>query len=128
MTQPPDRNVVSLLIVLAVGLALGRIIGSEYLYEPSVHRPDGSTIPRPKWASPKPQAQPTFGSNDRSRWAAIRALVDHGTFVIGKREKWEDPKTDSGVVFEEGFQSVDKVLHPERLEYYSTKPPLLTVM
>src|SRR5687767_12270524 len=87
VTPPPDRHVVALLIVLAVGLALGRIIGSEYLYEPSVHRPDGSSIPRPKWASPKPQGQPTFGSNDRSRWAAIRALVDHGTFVIGKRER-----------------------------------------
>src|SRR4051812_31152966 len=88
--RPPDRHVVALLIVAAVGLALGRIAGSEYLYEPSVHRPDGSSIPRPKWASPKPQGQPTFGSNDRSRWAAIRALVDHGTFVIGTREKWDD--------------------------------------
>lgn len=128
MTPSPDRHVLFLLIVVAVGLALGRIVGSEYLYEPSVHRPDGSSIPRPKWVSPKPSAQPTFGSNDRSRWAAVRALVERGTFVIGTREIWDDPKTDKGIVFEEGFQTVDKVLHPERLEFYSTKPPLLTVL
>jgi hypothetical protein len=128
--MPPlaDRAVVGLLITVALGLGLGRIIGSEYLYEPSVHRPDGSDIPRPKWASPKPEGQPTFGSNDRSRWAAIRALVDEGTFVIGKREVYDDPKTDTGIVFEPGFQTVDKVLHPERREYFSTKPPLLTVL
>ena len=29
---------------------------------------------------------PTFGSNDRSRWATVRALVDEGTFVIGRRD------------------------------------------
>ncbi|MGL4551246.1 MAG: hypothetical protein ACRC33_08660 [Gemmataceae bacterium] len=129
MTPPPDRTAIALLIVTAVGLALGRIGGSEYLYEPSVHRPDDKPkMPRPKWASPKPEGQPTYGSNDRSRWAAIRALTERGTFVIGTRGKWDDPATDAGIVFEPGFQTVDKVLHPERLEYYSTKPPLLTVM
>jgi hypothetical protein len=129
MTPPlADRSLVGLLIAVALGLGLGRIIGSEYLYEPSVHRPDGSSIPRPKWASPKPEGQPTFSSNDRSRWATIRALVDEGTFVIGRRETYEDPKTDAGIVFQDGFQTVDKILHPQRLEFYSTKPPLLTVL
>src|SRR2546423_169169 len=37
-------------------------------------------------------------------------------------------RSDTGIIFEDGWQSVDKVLHPERLEFYSTKPPLLTVM
>ena len=129
MTPPlADRSVMGLLIAVALGLGLGRIIGSEYLYEPSVHRPEGSDIPRPKWASPKPEGQPTFSSNDRSRWATIRALVDEGTFVIGRRQKYDDPTTDSGIVFEAGFQTVDKILHPQRLEFYSTKPPLLTVL
>ena len=35
---------------------------------------------------------------------------------------------DSGIVFEDGYGTVDKVLHPERFEFYSTKPPLLTVL
>ncbi len=29
---------------------------------------------------------PTFGSNDRSRWATVRALVDNGTYEIGYRD------------------------------------------
>src|SRR5262249_8962222 len=69
-------------------------------------------------------------SNDRSRWATVRALVDHGTWVIGRRET--DPATgkyrDEGIIFEDGWQSVDKVLHPERQEFYSSKPPLLTLL
>ena len=36
--------------------------------------------------------------------------------------------SDRGIIFEDGFQSVDKVLHPSRLEFYSTKPPLLTLL
>ncbi|MBY0229517.1 MAG: hypothetical protein K2W96_09580 [Gemmataceae bacterium] len=130
MTPPSSECSLALavLVACAVGVALGRVCSSEYLYEPSVHRPDGSDIPRPKWAAKTPAGQPTFGSNDRSRWATIRALVDEGTFVIGKRVKWDDKGTDAGIVFEDGFGTVDKVLHPERLEYYSTKPPLLTLL
>ncbi len=69
---------------------------------------------------------PTFSSNDRSRWAAVRALVDHGTWVIGRRDK--ETKSDSGIIFEDGWQSVDKMLNPDTLEFYSTKPPLLTFL
>jgi hypothetical protein len=99
-----------------------------------------------------------FSSNDRSRWALVRALVDEGTFVIGRRDPYTKPRSavlslgggpnflqtvvliavgndyrdrlrgDSGIIFEESYQSVDKVLHPTRLEFYSTKPPLLAVM
>src|SRR5262249_50223812 len=35
---------------------------------------------------------------------------------------------DSGIVFEDGWGTVDKVLHPSRLEYYSSKPPLLATL
>ncbi len=35
---------------------------------------------------------------------------------------------DSGIIFEDGWQSVDKMLNPDTLEYYSTKPPLLTFL
>jgi hypothetical protein len=99
---------------------------------------------------------PTFGSNDRSRWATVRALVDEGTYVIGKRDQVvmyrslaanfaaQDPvqaavlaqaghyqrtkQSDSGVIFQDGWQSVDKVLHPATHEYYSSKPPLLATL
>src|SRR5262249_5311541 len=80
---------------------------------------------------------PTFSSNDRSRWATIRALVDHGTYVIGYRDI--DPATgkykDSGIIFEDGWGSVDKVLRPDpdpenpnRLRFYSSKPPIFPTL
>lgn len=106
---------------------------------------------------------PTFGSNDRSRWATIRALVDNSEFVIGKRDKTilhatvglnfasenplqaaanaqtgyflrstSDPKlgiiSDTGITFEDGWGSVDKVLNPTTQEFYSSKPPLLSTL
>ncbi len=97
---------------------------------------------------------PTFGSNDRSRWDTVRSLVDYGTFVIGRRSHGltaaasglaatdplslaaaesvvadhPDHGADYGIVFEDGWTSVDKVLDPETHEYYSSKPPLLTVL
>ena len=42
---------------------------------------------RPVWPSTRPDANAMFGSNDRSRWATIRALVHDHTYVIGKREQ-----------------------------------------
>ena len=86
---------------------------------------------------------PTFGSNDRSRWDTVRALVDDGTFVIGRRDPSRvTPQNlygDYGIAFEDGWTTVDKVLNPEEKpdpaggsglvrEYYSSKPPLLAVM
>src|SRR5262249_44192125 len=49
------------------------------------------------------------------------ALFQAGYFVRTKR-------IDSGIVFEDGWQTVDKVLHPDTLEFYSSKPPLLSVL
>ena len=67
-----------------------------------------------------------------SRWATVRSLVEGGTFVVGTRSR-PDPNdktkyADDGIIFEDGWQSVDKVLHPERDEFYSSKPPLLSVL
>ena len=56
----------------------------------------------------------------------------HGTYVIGHRDV--GPATTgtatatSGIVFEDGWQTIDKVLHPERQEFYSSKPPLLPTL
>jgi hypothetical protein len=146
-----------LLIVVAAAAVLGRILSAELVYEPSLSRnwPDDPGHYRRSWPAPPPRAMPTFSSNDRSRWAAVRALVDNGTWVIGRRDKQvviasapaalaaADPlqlavllqvgmdrriKSDTGIVFEDGWQSVDKMLNPATLEYYSTKPPLLTFL
>ena len=69
---------------------------------------------------------PTFSSNDQSRWAAVRALVDEGTFAIGRREHdAAGTYRDTGIIFEDGWKSVDKVLDPETHVFYSSKPPLL---
>src|SRR5262245_40498849 len=92
MTPPPEstlevrRQVYGLLITLAAGLTLGRLASTERLHEPSVHKGDRDTRPRPAWPRGRPEPSPTFGSNDRSRFALARALVDEGTWVIGRRD------------------------------------------
>ncbi|HTU92464.1 MAG TPA: hypothetical protein VMF69_20450, partial [Gemmataceae bacterium] len=122
------RRVYALLIVVATAAALGRVLSAELVYEPSLSRdwPGDPGHYRRSWPATPPRAMPTFSSNDRSRWAAVRALVDNRTWVIGRH----DPETgkDSGIIFEDGWQSVDKMRNPETLEYYSTKPPLLTFL
>ena len=71
---------------------------------------------------------PTFSSNDRARWATIRALVDEGTYAIGRRDPQRaSPQNrygDEGIIFRDGWQTIDVVLEPQTQEYYSSKPPL----
>jgi hypothetical protein len=160
MTPTPEsvhrRTVYTLLLTVTVGVTMGRVFSTERLYEPSLHRlPEEEYNGLQLWPTKRPDPWPTFGSNDRSRWALVRALVDDGTFVIGRRSMDmtirsaagtfadSDPlsqltlqagwrqlriKSDSGIISEDGFQTVDKVLHPRTLEFYSTKPPLLAVL
>jgi hypothetical protein len=86
------------------------------------------------WPAEPPESMPTFGSNDRSRWDTVRALVDYGTYVIGYRDI--DPDThqyrDRGIVTEEGWQTSDKVLHPalhgQTQWFLSSKPPLFPTL
>ena len=93
-----------------------------------------SSFPPPeRWPKEAPSPWPTYSSNDRARWATVKALVEEGTFAIGERVPEPDPVkrtpyTDQGIAFTDGFGSVDKVLHPERQQFYSTKPPLLTMI
>ena len=90
--------------------------------------------PTRTWPHTRPKPSPTFSSNDRSRWAMVRALVDEGTFAIGYRNyiAYGNPPPgqiiDFGIVFEDGWESIDKVLHPQTHVYYSSKPPLLPVI
>lgn len=123
------RQVYFLLIALAAGLAAGRILSTERVYEPSLAYPRAGEAPPPsRWPETPPRPMPTYGSNDRSRWATIRALVDDGTYVIGQRSVAGDPNSDAGLVFQDGWRTVDKVLHPETGKYYSSKPPLLPTL
>src|SRR5438132_13875525 len=132
MTNDDLRKAVyTLLTVVALGAVVARIANTELVFDPSVYRPDGDTTPsglRSDWPKRRPTPMPTFSSNDRSRWCTVRALVDHGTFVIGHRDRADDPSSDHGIVFEDGWQTVDKVLNPETRDFYSSKPPLLTLL
>ena len=68
------RSVFALLIVLALGSAAGRIFSTQLLFEPAIHRGAnaGPEDIRRAWPAQRPEPMPTFSSNDRSRWAAIR--------------------------------------------------------
>ncbi|HKB41881.1 MAG TPA: hypothetical protein VKD72_35975, partial [Gemmataceae bacterium] len=88
MTPSPEpdrfrRHLYTLLIVVAGCMALGRILNAELVYEPSLFRKTGDPpyAGRP-WPPDRPEPMPTFSSNDRSRWATVRALVENGTYVI----------------------------------------------
>src|SRR5438128_5455718 len=103
--------------IAAVAAISGRILSVERVYEPSMYRAPGDTRPTapPRdWPKARPAPMPTFSSNDRSRWATIRALVDDGTFAIGRRVSDASGKFhDVGIVTEDGWQTVDKVMDPE---------------
>lgn len=124
------RSVSALLIAVAVGTAVGHVFTVERVYEPNLTRAAGEeSSPYPTWPAKRPLPTPLLRSNDRSRWCTIRALVDEGTYVIGRRDPSQatkdNPYGDSGIVFEDGWFSVDKVLRPDTQEFYSSKPPLL---
>jgi hypothetical protein len=115
----------ALLITAAVGAAAGRILGVERVYEPSLSRDEkDSEDRRGLWPAKRPNPMPTHGDNDRSRWDTVRALVDEGTYVIGRRE----PGGDVGIITEDGWKTIDKVLKPDTQKFYSSKPPLLPTL
>ena len=63
--------------------------------------------------------RPFLSANDRSRWAAVRALVEKGTFAIDE------------IVAEPGWDTIDAVAHDDgagRIRLYSSKPPLLSLL
>jgi hypothetical protein len=76
------------------------------------------------------EASVASGVNDRSRWATVRALVDDGTYCIGRRE-WtleNGTYTDRGIIAEPEWGTVDLVLHPDTQRFYSSKPPLFPTL
>lgn len=99
------KSIYALLIVATCGTMIGRIW--------TVQSPLGKT--------------PFLSANDRSRWATVRALVDHGTYELDE------------VIFEDAAQtkrnrewySIDMVRHrgvDGHEHYYSSKPPLLATL
>jgi len=59
-------------------------------------------------------AKPLQSANDRSRWCTVWSLVERGTFQIDEIREYP------------GWDSIDKIY--DGGHYYSTKPPLLTVI
>lgn len=122
------RTLYGLLASLSIGITIARILGLEFVYEPSLYH----AYPHRLWPAALPKQQATFSSNDRSRWATVRSLVEGGgTFVIGRRV--DDPNAkkgyrDEGILFEDGYRSIDVMMNPETKEFFSTKPPLFTLM
>ena len=131
------RSFYLLLTAVAVGIAAAKIVGAENVVEPSRYKPptessfgadrDKEYVPTAIWPKTRPEPTPTFSSNDKSRWATVRALVEEGTYVIGRRSNFEDrdrPLGRQGIIFLPDYQSLDKVMDPETGEFYSSKPPL----
>ena len=162
------RQIYGLLIIVAVSLAASRIVSAQRVYEPAMTA-DGlkKNDWRGRWPEKRPNPSATYSSNDRSRWATVRALVDEGTYVVGKRDRrmvvpsaiallaGDNPlevavlavvgydertakKNDKGIIFEDGWESIDRVLRPTPVigenglpsyaEFYSSKPPFLATL
>lgn len=135
-TAPTRWMAYRLMTIAATAIVCAHIVSAERVYEPSIHRadPPEPNGPTRVWPKSRPTPSPTFSSNDRSRWAMVRALVDHGTFAIGQRIQLGGDASpdrsfmDTGIVFEDGWETVDKVLNPDTKLFYSSKPPLLPVL
>lgn len=142
MADPADtrRSVYLLLTAVAVAIAAAKVVGAENVYEPSRYTPPpggySSSPPEPPrvWPRERPEPGPMFSSNDKSRWATVRALVDEGTYVIGKRVSPHptDPTQkfhDEGIIRKGGgYETLDIVMNPETKEFYSSKPPLFATL
>jgi hypothetical protein len=132
-STPLVRSVAALLIVVAVAGSIGRILSVARVYEPNLFRAEGDQeSPLGSWPKTRPEPMPTLGANDRSRWDTVRALVDEGTYCIGHRETEEGPDgkpvdRDRGIVTEDGWGTIDKILLNKH-DFYSSKPPLLPTL
>lgn len=138
------QSVYLLLTAAAVAIATAKVVGAENVLEPSRYTPptaDGYSANPPdpprNWPATRPDPSPMFSSNDKSRWATVKALVENGTYVIGYREYPDggNPKvfTPTGIVAQPMYRSLDIVLRPldaadtgkpVKKEFYSSKPPL----
>jgi hypothetical protein len=125
--KPLRRSVYGLLIAIAFAMACARIASAQRVYEPA--QSANKIGVRSAWPPTRPRAMPTFSSNDRSRWATIYALVHDHSYVIGERDPNAALKDrDTGIIFQDGWESVDRILDPTTQKFYSSKPPLLSTL
>ena len=99
------RRVATVVVVLSIAVACVRLF--------FVSGPSGET--------------PFQSANDRSRWSAIRALVDHGTFELDPVLIKDPQATIRQEKYDLEWETIDKVRHKGwdgREHYYSSKPVL----
>jgi hypothetical protein len=116
------RFVYLILIVVIAAMVAGRILSVARVHEPQLGT----------WPGSRPEPMPTHGDNDRSRWDTVRALVDQGTYAVGERDPSratsQNRYGDGGIISEDGWKTIDKVLEPETQKFYSSKPPFLSTL
>jgi hypothetical protein len=132
------RGVYALLIALAIGSMLGRLLAVNSVDRISAENDavarDVAQQTAQLTAQGKPvdtaalqreararlvKQRPFLSANDRSRWDTIRALVEHGTYQI------------DDIVSEPNWDTIDMVQHKGadgKLHLYSSKPTLLTTL
>lgn len=79
----------------------------------------GSSTARIFMQYDKEQPHPFKSSNDKSRWATVRALVENKTYEIDE------------IIADKDWDTIDKVQHKNRHgvdAFYSSKPPILATM
>jgi len=111
-----------LLIAIAIGGVSGRILAVNSVDFVRLEKFLKDSQKRPDWQ----KQRPFLSANDRSRWATIRSLVEHGTYAIDE------------IVAEPNWDTIDVVKHddqgraapkPDEGHIYSSKPTLLpTIM
>src|SRR5437868_2305992 len=104
MTDPTAelrRSIYLLLGAAAVAVCVAKVVGAESVIEPSRYdAPDAKERVR-AWPTTRPAPTPMYSSNDKSRWATVRALVENGEYVVGRRENFTAktaPFADSGII------------------------------
>jgi hypothetical protein len=141
------RTVYWLLIVLSVGVMLGRILAVDSIDNLALERQRMAQIPD-QLAERRQELEdrglsaeqvekelagvedglwrkaqlrrPFLSANDRSRWGTLRALVEPEMQVPGV------PYAIDKVIQQRGWDTIDMVKHDGHL--YSSKPPLLTTL
>jgi hypothetical protein len=114
------RGVYTLLIAVSVGSMLGRIFAVN-----SVDTIRLEKLLKDQGRKDWEKQRPFLSSNDRSRWATVRSLVELGTYQIDE------------IVNQPNWDTIDMVKHDENGQpapgpteghLYSSKPPLLATL
>lgn len=107
------RSVYWLLIAVAAGAMSGRVLAVTSVDQIALEKQVRQKQPE------RNLQRPFLSGNDRSRWATVRSLVEHGTFAIDE------------ITHQPGWDTIDMVQHRDRagqLKLYSSKPPLFALL